>query len=423
MKKGTLLLIITILIIFIICFGIVIKLNKQENITPIGETNVGEPLKKVTDRNNFYMVENSVKKFYKYYALMYENIDEENIEVVYNLLDEKYINFKGITIENIKTIMPDIRSSVVNITNMYVSKQSETIVVYIVEGILREEISKNLSDFKIMVQIDSKNGTFSILLQDYIQEKHKDFAVGNIFRIEKLNNINVNRYNLYVLEDISDETYAIDLIDRYKEEILYNTELAYNNLDIEYRNAKFGTLGNFKEYVLNNKEKINNVKLEKYQITQQDNYTQYICVDQNGSYYIFRTTGIMKYILLLDNYTIDLPEFIEKYNKANTIKKAGYNIQKCIDAINNKDYAYVYNKLDFEFKAINYVTVENFEKDIKTKLFNRNKVKEVSGSNEGSTYIYKLTIVDVENNENEQAMTVIMQLKEGTDFVMSFSFE
>jgi len=101
----------------------------------------------------------------------------------------------------------------------------------------------------------------------------------------------------------------------------------------------------------------------------------------------------------------------------------GYNIQKVLDAINTKDYEYIYNKLDFEFKAVNYVTLESFEKAIKDNLFDRNEVKKVESFNEGLTYAFKLTITDIKDNEKEQDMTVIMQLGEGTNFVMSMSFE
>ena len=65
-----------------------------------------------------------------------------------------------------------------------------------------------------------------------------------------------------------------------------------------------------------------------------------------------------KYSVVLDTYTIDLPEFIEKYNSANEKTKVGLNIQKVFDAINNEDYEYVYNKLDNTFKQTNFKTVQ-----------------------------------------------------------------
>lgn len=423
MKKGHLLLIIVLLIITIGCIWF--YLRKPNTETPIVETPVSKPIEKVTDRNNYYMVQNCVNKFYNYYASIYENKnpEEEDVKKTYNLLDKKYITFNSITEENLPTVLPEINESVVNIYNMYVSNQTEEIDVYIVSGTLREKISKKLIDFQIMVQVDLENKTFSVLLQDYIETKYPTLTLEYELSLENLDNIEKNRNNNYVLEEISDTTYAVELFNRYKEEVLYNTELAYENLDAEYKSVKFGTLGNFQEYAKDNINRHRDMELYQYKVSKEEDYTQYVCIDKDGYYYIFRETGLMEYTLILDTYTIDLPEFIEKYNEASSVDKVGYNIQKVLDAINSKDYSYVYDKLDFEFKAINYPILENFEKDIKSKLFDSNEVKKVSSYNEGSTYAFKLTITDTQDNEKEQNMTIIMQLKEGTDFVMSLSFE
>lgn len=424
MKKGNLLLLIIalIIVIIVIIYIGIIKRNTQGPIynPPSTTVNQNTVLEEVTDRNNYYMIENCVKKFYKYYSAIYENknIKQEDINKTYNLLDEKYISFKKITKENFTTILPKIEPSVVNMYNMFVCKTNENLSLYVAEGTLRGEVSKEISNFRIMIQIDSQNETFSVLLQDYIEDKYPNLTYGNNLEVGTLKNIIKNRNNSYVLEEINDTTYILDLFDRYKEESKYNVELAYYHLDEEYRNKRFGTLENFQNYVKTN----NNTELEQYQVEQKDGYTQYVGIDNRGHYYIFRLIGIKNYSLILDTYTIDLPEFTEKYNAANTVERVGYNIQKVLDAIDNKDYNYVYNKLYLEFKEVNYPTLEKFEKVIKNKLFDRNEVANVSSANEGSTYAYKLTIVDAENEKNKQDMTVVMQLKEGTDFVMSMSF-
>lgn len=428
MKKGNLLLlIITLLTIAIIVTSaiIIVKRNNIVEEEPPEVVISDNKMISVTNRNEYYVIENCIKKFYKYYASIYadKNPQETNIQKTYNLLDQKYINFKNITLENMATVLKEQKDVVVTIYNMYSNKQNNEIILYLAEGILREEASGNLSNFKIMVEIDTQNGTFSILLNDYIEANFPDAGLSSKIEFEVINSITPNKNNQFAAEEISDETYIVDLIERYKEETLYNTKLSYEHINEEYKNAKFTSLDKFQEYVKNNKKAISNIEIEKYLVSEEEGYTQYVCLDKKGYYYIIRETEIFKYTIILDAYSIDLPEFIEKYNKANTVEKVGYNIQKCLEAINNKDYEYVYNKLDFEFKAVNYPTIENFEKEIRDKLFERNEVKTVSSFNEGLTYAYKLTITDVNNNEKEQKMTVIMQLKEGTEFVMSFSFE
>ena len=66
--------------------------------------------------------------------------------------------------------------------------------------------------------------------------------------------------------NISDQTYIQDLLEKYQNEVLYDQETAYNNLDQEYRNARFGSYENFTAYA--NQNIIRNVKLKlsKYQI-------------------------------------------------------------------------------------------------------------------------------------------------------------
>lgn len=423
MKKGHLLLIIILLIIVIGCIWFLIRKPNTE--TPVVERPVGAAIEKVVDRDNYYMVENCVNKFYSYYISVFENKnpEEEDVTKLYNLLDKQYINFHNITEENLPTILPKINESIVNIYDMYVSKQSEDISVYIVNGVLIEKRTNELSDFKIMIKIGLKNKVFSVLLQDYVETKYPNITLGNNLTIDQLNNIEKNRNNSYVHEEISDKTHVLNLFERYKEEAIYNIEKAYENIDETYKTAKFGTLENFQKYVENNKSRYSTSKLSVYKKTEEEGYSQYVCIDKDGYYYIFRETELMKYTLILDTYTINLPEFLKKYNSASSMDKVGYNIQKVLDAINCKDYEYVYDKLDFEFKAVNYPTIEKFKEKIKSKMFNKNEVKAVSSFNEGSTYAFKLVITDKDDNTKEQDMTVIMQLYDGTDFVMSMSFE
>lgn len=426
MKKGNLLLLlITILIVaMVVIYGILIikgKNNQEE--PPTINNNVNTEIKELTNRVDYYAIKNCVNKFYKYYATMFDSKEDVDIAKTYTILDQEYINFLGITNENMLTILPRKGDVVTNIDSIWVSRQKDDIYAYIVNGLAREELTNEISNFQMIIKADSTNKTFSVILQDYIQVKYKNIKIGDTLKLDSINNMESNRYNLYVVEDISDDTYAIDLFNDYKEEILYNPELAYEHLDVEYESIKFGTVGKFREYLEANKARNTNMEIKQYQKIENDRYTQYICVDQYGRYYIFKEQGIMNYSLVLDTYTIDLPEFLNKYNAANTVERVGYNIQKCLDAINYEDYSYVYDKLDLEFKALNYPTLEMFKNEIKNQLFEQNEVKSVASYSEGSTYAYKLTITDVADNTKEQKITVIMQLKEGTNFVMSLSFQ
>ena len=110
-------------------------------------------------------------------------------------------------------------------------------------------------------------------------------------------------------------------------------------------------------------------------------------------------------------------KFIEKYNSANEKTKVGLNIQKVFDAINNEDYEYVYNKLDNTFKQTNFKTVQEFA-NYAVQNFAGKQLKYGECQQQGSMYIFDITMISGTNQINKR---VIMQLKDGTDFVMSFN--
>ena len=68
------------------------------------------------------------------------------------------------------------------------------------------------------------------------------------------------------------------------------------------------------------------------------NGNRYVCKDGKDNFYIFNVNKVLDYTVVLDTYTVDLPEFTEKYNKVNAQEKVALNINKVITALNNKDY-------------------------------------------------------------------------------------
>ena len=84
---------------------------------------------------------------------------------------------------------------------------------------------------------------------------------------------------------------------------------------------KFATLEKFNNWATSKEEEYKNMVLAQYQTVQEDGYTQYVLVDQNGKYYIFNETGVMDYTTMLGHIYSDLPELLKKYNKSNEADK------------------------------------------------------------------------------------------------------
>ena len=186
--------------------------------------------------------------------------------------------------------------------------------------------------------------------------------------------------------------------------------------------AKFDTLDEYKKYMKKNIRYIISSSIEKYQINEFDEYTEYICIDQYGNYYIFKETGVMNYTLQLDTYTIDSQEFIEKYNKGSEQLKVGMNLEKIFQALNRKDYEYIYKKLHNTFKTNNFPTLQSFEDYMEENFFDMNKIDYGKFEEKSGVYIYEVNITDAtEIEENTIEKSFIVQLNEGTDFAISFN--
>ena len=161
--------------------------------------------------------------------------------------------------------------------------------------------------------------------------------------------------------------------------------------------------------------------INQYQVTREEQYTQYVIIDDNGNYYIFRATSPMSYTVILDTYTIDLPEFTEQYNSASEEQKVQLNIQRFFAAINDGDYEYAYNKLDETYRNNNFVTEADFENYVKNNFFEKNSLGYSSYEKNNDLYIYSLTIKNEENEAETIEKQFVIKLLEGTNFVASFS--
>ena len=257
-----------------------------------------------------------------------------------------------------------------------------------------------------------------------IKSNEKDLSSGLeiINSIEEKPEIEKYEYNQYMTKVIEDQDMTNIYFNNYKYYLIYHPEEAYNLLDKEYREKKYGDFQTYKNYIDQNIEQIFNSSIESFTVSNWSDGKQYIVTDKNGKYYIFRENVVMDYTVILDTYTIDLPQFTEKYNSSSDAEKVLLNIQKIFSAINDEDYNYVYNKLDNTFKQNNFPTLESFSNYIKQNFYENNSIGYSNYKTSGDLHIYEISITDKDNEANPTVTkNFIMQLKDGTDFVMSFN--
>lgn len=387
---------------------------------------------KVKLENIYFSVEACIEKTISY-------AKENNNIAIYNLTNYDFAKLNNITENNSIEKLGLNNIEKFKIQEMY-SITGLNYTSYYVKGItldnknayfnLNWDVENSAFDFKILTESEYTN---------YIETTIENAS-------SKENFIESNRNNSipykYLAEGELAEKYFWDYIDN----AINFPDLAYNNLDKDYREKKFGNVSNYIKYVQENiklQELYNakntkvedfsnymeyltthkNVGLENYRIDKTDEYTQYVCIDSYGNYYIFRATELMKYTLLLDTYTIDIPEFTNKYNESNTQEKIILNLNKFMLALNDGDYKYAYNLLADSFKENNFKTQEEFENYIKSNLFEENEFNYQKYGNEAGTYYtYEVKITDKSGKSNDEiTKTFIILLEEGTDFELSFN--
>lgn len=357
---------------------------------------------------------NIITKLFEYISENETNVD--NAEVLINLLDSEYMKINNITEDNVISFLQKYKG-----INSYFTKE-----IYIKELVQRQNVNGTYFYIKGIIRKDTMEENIYILMKQDFMNNTYSLSILTEDEFSKMGNdnrnilIEKNNYNNIDSMSVTDYEICLEYLKDYKNAVRNNPENAYELLDTEYREKRFENIENYKQYVNNLKSDSNIAVLKKYSVERSEESIKYICVDENERYYIFEKENVMDYKLILDTYTIDLPEFLEKYNNSKDIEKVAYNIQKCIESINNKDYSYVYNKLDDEFKNNNYKTEEEFKRKIEENLFDVNIIVDSTSHNEGDIYIYELKISD--NKNNTQHMKIIMKLEQGTDFTMSFSF-
>lgn len=443
-----LILILTVVIICIIILLIIIFSNNSENLLEnpdppeIMQTEDENILMECKATNEYFIVKKVLTDYYLYCSnLKYKasdidtfgsNISKEELEksaqiereksqeIVYNMLDKEYISEFNIQKNDIISKFSIDRNIKSIIKKINYFKNSTNVNTYIVYGMNLSENKNN--EFKIAISLDMLNKTFSIYPEEYLKKyKVDELNVGEHIEEKNIDKIEKNSNNTFTYRNIKDNEIALEYFYNYKYLMMYNEESAYEILDKEYRNNRFKNIQNYKKYISENYDILKQCSAVKYQVNGNEGNKEYICLDNYGNYYIFNQRNISNYSLYLDTYTIETEDFLEKYNNSDESKKAGMNSEKFFEAINMKDYDFIYNHLSKEFKDRFYQSKEDLEKYLKENLFIYNGREYKDSSKEDDVYVLKVVVSDKYKESSEKNMTVVVKLKEGTDFVMSFS--
>ncbi len=438
--------IIAIVIIIIICLVVtLIVLNRKEEKKLYEEKNdvnratyVPRIDEEVKIPSVYYTIENIMKKYFTYVYLNYneqEQMDpnvkvgtlaenynifnkEDKEEALIKLLDFNYIEENEIDKNNVKNFIEINEKGMEKCeAKEMIEREAKTIKTYGVRMEVQQEDEKK--DGFYIVTLDFANKTF--MVKPMVNCKSiNDIDLSFVEEVSEIPKKEINTFTSYTMDE---GKMAQRYFEDFKENLIENPEEAYEKLSEEYREKRFGSYEKFAEFLEKNKEEINEIRPTKYLVNDIDGNLQYVCKDIYNNDYIFDTTGVMKYTVKLDTYTIMSDNFKSTYEKAKGEEKVSMNIQKWIQMLNSRDYDAAYDVLDDNFKARNFGTVEEFEDYIKNKCPQHYQIVEGTTNEENGLYTSQISIQSVTEEGNTSYITIIMKLKEDKDFVMSFSFE
>lgn len=352
--------------------------------------------------------------------------DRESAQLaIYSMLDKAYINEFKVTKESIsQKFKVDTKTNII-LDKMYVLDNSENVSTYIVSGMCIEVINEEVSKLNMGILVDMQNYTFSIYPQEYLS-KH---GYNNMKTVEQLKikipNIEKNQYNTFEITGVKESDIFEEYFENYKYNLIYNTDEAYNRLDKDYADKRFGSKEKLKENIKLRKNNLRSEHISKYTKLQKENEVEYICFTNYGNTVKFkRENGILDYAVILDDYTKMSSTSIVQYTKMKKLEKARYQLQNFIKKVNTKDYNAIYKDLDNTFRKNNFKDVNELKKYIDNNFYNLNQID--VEDYEGKKYeycIFKCRLINMDSPEEDKTLNVIINIKEGTDFTMSFSVQ
>ena len=227
-------------------------------------------------------------------------------------------------------------------------------------------------------------------------------------------------YAAIPFRDVSDETMTITYLSDFQNNVKNNIQVAYNTLEPEYAQKRFGNISNFQSYVQQKIDQISKAYVKKYQVIEQDGYNRYICMDQFENYYIFKETAIMQYTIVLDEYTIVLPEYEQNYKKSSDGQKVSFNVNRFLKILKDENYSLAYSFLAQSFKNNYFPNLESFANYAKQNLVGKSEISSSSLQTEGELLILNAIISNPLNSNDKIQKNFVVKLKEGTGFELSF---
>ena len=222
---------------------------------------------------------------------------------------------------------------------------------------------------------------------------------------------NISKFSDSVLQDV--KTKSTGEVGNLLGNLVVEIKDFNSDMPSEKKDGIFGIFNSAKKQL----EKI----IAKYNKVE-NNIETYTCIDNLNNTFIIKINSTFEPEIQLDDYTIETDYFKTQYAQASNESKAVTDADKFMKMINSKDYETAYNLLDATYKANTFPTLSSYIQSMEASFYENNFYEMKDISEQGSYYIVTIEIKDrVSASANNKTIKVIIGLKEGTNFAMSFA--
>lgn len=433
LKIGIILLLIAILILI---FTIII-INKQDDLdipkdyeTEVEKEFANDSLEKV-NTNELMQIDGCIDKYLTAINLKsslyfgnnengeYSQLVDDNFinNKIIDFLNNDYLDKYDINLQNIREKI-EFSELEQEYTILDISKaRSENPNQYIVYGFLSENYNFKKYVYYI-VTVDSVQNAFSIYPIEYSNQDISDVPLYS-------SDVEKNDNNLIPVVSMDNESVCRFYFTIVKNRMAMDDNYTYEILDDEYRKKRFENEEEFEEFLVNNKEEIENWNMNKYKLnsisSEYIDSMECLVADQYNNIYTITVNTGLDYKIKLDTYTILTDKFKTTYDESGNQYKVAMNVDKWIQMLNTRDYKTAYSYLDETFRDNNFGSEEAFEQYMRERYplhydFELGESTETNG-----TYTQTVKLTDI-TGEDETVIenTIIMQLLDDYEFVMSF---
>ena len=160
--------------------------------------------------------------------------------------------------------------------------------------------------------------------------------------------------------------------------------------------------------------------ISEYKVIDYNEYVEYRAICSSQRNYVFNVKNMMNYTISLDNYSIVQNK--DTYNAFLPAAQAKYCIDRVVQALNYKDYDFVYSKLNPVQKNNYYKNIDDFKEFLSENFFKQNAydIDDNYLIISDNVYQFKVQISDAtEKNPIKMYFTMAVTLKDDADFTIS----